>query len=253
MFDSGIGGLAVLRELRRLESDIDVLYVADQAWAPYGERSLAEVRSRAVAITTALIAHGASPIVVACNSASAAALHPLRDRFSDVAFVGMEPAVKPATERTRRGVIGVLATDATFQGELYASVVRRFANGSRVVGQACPGLAVAIEAGADGATTGSLARRYVEPLLTAGVDTIVVGCTHYSFITPTLRQIAGSDVEVIDPVVAVARQVLRLLDEIPRGKVWYRTTGDARRFAEQVRNLMYEDVEVEPLEVGAWA
>ncbi len=248
MFDSGIGGLAVLQALRAIDPEAAVLYVADQAYAPYGERSLEEVRSRAVAISDYLISQGASPIVLACNSASAAALHHLRDRFPDVSFVGMEPAVKPAAERSAHGVIGVLATDATFQGELYASVVRRFANGSRVIGQACPGLAAAIETG--GPDVESLARRYVEPLLDQEVDTIVIGCTHYSHIVPILRRLAGPDVEVVDPAPAVAQQALRVAGTIDRGPVRYRTTGDAQRFAGQLRNLGVDNVAVE--EVGAW-
>ncbi|MET0831247.1 MAG: aspartate/glutamate racemase family protein, partial [Acidimicrobiia bacterium] len=123
MFDSGVGGLSVLAGVRELAADEQVLYVADQAWAPYGERSLVEVRERSFALVRRLVDLGAKAIVVACNTASAAALHELRRGMPDVPFVGMEPAVKPAVEQTKGGVIGVLATSATFQGELYASVV----------------------------------------------------------------------------------------------------------------------------------
>lgn len=248
MFDSGIGGLAVLRELHALNPEVAVLYVADQAYAPYGERSLEEVRDRAVTMAGYLIDRGASPIVLACNSASAAALHHLRDRFPDVPFVGMEPAVKPAAERTAVGVIGVLATDATFQGELYASVVRRFANGSRVVGQACAGLAAAIEAG--DSDIEALARRYVEPLVEQNVDTIVIGCTHYSHIAPALRRLAGPRVAVIDPAPAVAKQALRVAGATERGSVRFGTTGDGARFATQLRDLGWQGSVVE--EVPTW-
>ncbi|MCP3994418.1 MAG: glutamate racemase, partial [bacterium] len=152
IFDSGVGGLSVLAEFRKLAPGHPAVYLADQGWAPYGERSLGEVRLRAVAITEYLISRGCGLIVVACNSASAAALHHLREVFPDVLFVGMEPAVKPAANQSETGIIGVLATDATFQGELYASVVDRHANGAEIVEQACPGLAAAIEDGGVDAT-----------------------------------------------------------------------------------------------------
>jgi len=141
IFDSGVGGLSVLAEFRRLAPGHPAIYLADQAWAPYGERSLEAVRQRSVAISRFLVQLGCELIVVACNSASAASLHHLRGAFPRVRFVGMEPAVKPAASQSERGVIGVLATSATFQGELYASVVDRHAAGMKVFEQACPGLA----------------------------------------------------------------------------------------------------------------
>ncbi len=133
VFDSGVGGLSVLTEIRHQLPGESVIYVADQRWAPYGSRSLAEVRQRSVQLTGQLIEVGAKVIVVACNSASAAALHHLREVYPDTPFVGMEPAVKPAADRSRSGVVGVLATEATFQGELFATVVDRHSNGAEVV------------------------------------------------------------------------------------------------------------------------
>ena len=153
MFDSGVGGLSIYRETRVLPGH-DVIYLADQGYGMYGERSLAEVSQRCETVARYLIDHGASTIVVACNSASAAALHSLRTQFPEVAFVGMEPAVKLATRLSRNGKIGVLATDATFQGELFASVVDRHAADHEVITKPCPGLAAAIEGG-DPATDAS--------------------------------------------------------------------------------------------------
>jgi glutamate racemase len=246
VFDSGVGGLSVLREFLELAPGHPVIYLADQAMAPYGERSLDEVRGRAVAISSYLIARGCQVIVVACNSASAAALHHLREVFPRTKFVGMEPAVKPAASVSERGVIGVLATDATFQGELYASVVDRHANGVTVVEQACPGLADAIERlGATAPETSELVARYVTPLRESGVDTLVLGCTHYPFVIDAITEAAGEGITVIDPAPAVARQVFRIAGELETGQgVEFLTTRDVDVFSDQVGTLL--GVEIEP-------
>ena len=253
IFDSGVGGLSVLGEIRKLAPHHPVIYLADQAWAPYGERSLTDVRERAVAITEFLIEQGCRLVVVACNSASAAALHHLRDVFPDVRFVGMEPAVKPAAHQTRSGIIGVLATDATFQGELYASVLDRHANGAAVVEQACPGLADAIERkGIDHPETLRLVERYVASLREADVDTIVLGCTHYPLVLEPIVRFAGPDISVIDPAPAVARQTLRLLgDPAASGENRFLTTGDEIAFAEQVQSLLHLNPAVESIRIDA--
>lgn len=212
IFDSGIGGLTVLRAIRQLMPDEPLLYIADQAHVPYGPRPLEEVRGFSEAITRYLLEQGARLIVVACNTASAAALKYLRSTFPDVPFVGMEPAVKPAAEHTRSGVVGVLATPATFQGELYASVVERFAQGVRLLQDTCPGLVNQIEMGAlDSPETRRILEQALQPMLHQGIDTVVLGCTHYPFVIPLIEQITGSGVRVIDPAPAVARQVQRLL------------------------------------------
>lgn len=253
VFDSGVGGLSVLAEIRRRAPDQSVVYLADQAWAPYGERDLAEVRRRSVAVALFLLKRGCDPVVVACNSSSAAALHHLRDVFPDRRFVGMEPAVKPAASRSESGVIGVLATEATFQGELYASVVDRHANGTEVVEQACPGLAAAVERfGPEHPETVELLEEYVGPLREAGVDTIVLGCTHYPFLMSAIRRLAGDGVTVIDPAPAVARQALRLLgaEAAGDGAVTFLTTGDAGRFATQIDSLLGIRAEPEAVEIG---
>ncbi|HRE29622.1 MAG TPA: glutamate racemase, partial [Anaerolineales bacterium] len=180
VFDSGVGGLSVVRHLLRALPEAGVVYVADTAHVPYGPRSLAEVRAFSHAITRYLLDLGASEIVVACNTASAAALKSLRESFPGVPFVGMEPAVKPAAEQTHSGVVGVLATPATFQGELFASVVERFARDVRVLRQTCPGLVEQIEAGRlDTPDTEALLRGWLEPMLQEGIDALVLGCTHY--------------------------------------------------------------------------
>lgn len=212
IFDSGIGGLSILREIRTLLPQENLHYFADQAHVPYGARSLQEVRGYSEGITSFLLSQGAKLIVVACNTASAAGLYHLRDRFPDIPFVGMEPAVKPAAESTLNGVVGVLATPATFQGELFASVVERFAKGVTVLPQTIPHLVERIEAGEiDTIETRKILSRAIQPLLDSGADTLVLGCTHYPFIIPILQEIAGDGVKVINPAPAIARQTLRLL------------------------------------------
>ncbi|MBK5109308.1 MAG: glutamate racemase, partial [Anaerolineales bacterium] len=213
IFDSGVGGLSVLRAVRELIPNEDLLYLADQAHVPYGSRTLAEVRRFSEGITRYLLEQNAKLVVVACNTASAAALHHLRAVFPQIPFVGMEPAVKPAAETTRSGVVGVLATPATFQGELYASVIERFAVGVRVMQGICPGLVMEIDQeNLDTPEVYSILEKALKPMLVDGIDTVVLGCTHFPFVIPVIETIVGPGVRVIDPSPAIARQVQRLLE-----------------------------------------
>jgi glutamate racemase len=212
VFDSGVGGLSVWREIVRRLPHEDTCYLADQAHVPYGSRQLTEVREFSESVVRFLLERGADVIVVACNTASAAALHYLRRTFPDVLFVGMEPAVKPAAEQTRNGVVGVIATQATFQGELFGSLVERYAGDVQVLTRVCPGLVEAVEAGAlDTPGTEALLRQCLTPLIEAGVDQLVLGCTHYPFLRSAIRRLLGAGVTVIDPAPAVARQTRRVL------------------------------------------
>ncbi len=212
VFDSGVGGLSVWREIAGQVPHEETIYVADQAHVPYGSRSLAEVRAFSEAITRFLLDQGAKVIVVACNTASAAALYALRRTFPQVPFVGMEPAVKPAIERTSNGVVAVIATEATFQGELFASLLERYAHDVEVLTQVCPGLVEAVEAGAlEAPETEALLRECLTPLVEARVDQLVLGCTHYPFLRGAIEGIIGEGISVIDPAPAVARQTARVL------------------------------------------
>lgn len=248
IFDSGVGGLSVLREIRAQLPGEPLIYFADQGHVPYGPRPLEEVRAFSEEITRFLIAQGAKLIVVACNTASAAALHYLRGKFPNVPFVGMEPAVKPAAEQTQSGVVGVLATPATFQGALYASVVERFAHGVTVLQDTCPGLVVQIERGAlDTAETRAILEKALHPMLERGIDTVVLGCTHYPFVIPLIRQVVGDSARVIDPAPAVARQVKRVLESAGGGcsggdsvSVRYYTSGPTASFGELLPALGVE-------------
>lgn len=214
IFDSGLGGLTVASAIRQALPSERLLYFGDTAHIPYGDRSLREVRAFSAAIVRAMMGKGCKMIVIACNTASAAALKELREAYPRFAFIGMEPAVKPAAERSRSQVVGVIATRATFQGELFASVVERFAQGVKVIEQPCPGLVQAIEAGElDSPSTEHMLREWLEPMLVQGMDELVLACTHYPLVRPLIERICGPDVEVIDPAPAVARQVKRVLDE----------------------------------------
>lgn len=221
----------------------DVVCFADSAHCPYGKRQYAEIQRLARAIVTFLLSQGAKVIVVACNTASAAALHDLRDVF-DVPIVGMEPGVKPAAERTDSNAVGVIATEATFQGALFASLVERFAKDIRVLTQTCPGLVEQVEAGlVKEAMTKEMLRQYLQPMLEAGIDSLVLGCTHYPFLKPLIRDVVGDKVEVIDPSAAVARQTRRvlareaLLSEGQRGRYTFYTSGQTEVFARLVESL----------------
>ena len=234
IFDSGVGGISVLRAIREQMPEESVIYFGDQGHIPYGPRPMEQIQGFSEAITEFLLERDAKIIVVACNTASAAALTYLRQRFPDVPFVGMEPAVKPAAEHTETGKVGVLATPATFQGTLYASVVERFANGVELFQHTCPGLVQKIELGKlDSKETRRILEEALLPMLEKNIDTVVLGCTHYPLVIPLMQQIVGENVRVIDPALAVARQTGRLLvargmrnDSSMKGNVKFYTSGD---------------------------
>ena len=211
VFDSGVGGLTILRAIRQALPHEDLIYVADSAHLPYGEKPADFIRGRAMAITGFMVEQGVKAVVVACNTATAIALGALRARFS-LPFIGVEPAVKPAAIATRSGVIGVLATPATLASERFRALVDRFAGAAHVLQQPCTGLAEHIERGSiDDHATETLVRGFVEPLLDAGADTIVLGCTHYPFVAHIVQRIAGPHATVIENGTAVARELARQL------------------------------------------
>lgn len=257
IFDSGIGGLTIAKAIMQALPGERLRYFGDTAHMPYGQRRLAEVRAFSMAITEALLDSGCKMIVVACNTASGAALKELRARWPQVPFVGMEPAVKPAAEHTRSGVVGVIATTATFQTEVYASVVERFANDVRVLHQPCPGLVTAIEAGAlDTPATEALLRGWLEPMVGQKIDALVLGCTHYPIVRPLIERIVGPGVRVIDPAPAVARQVGTLLQkhdlQAPpgaQGALTCHTSGDPAVFANLLHAL---DLAGTPVHGAEW-
>jgi glutamate racemase len=213
VFDSGVGGLSVLREIRRELPREDLFYVADSRHAPYGDKPQEVIEARSLAITEFLLAQGAKAVVVACNTATAVAVSLLRTRFS-VPIVAMEPAIKPAVAYTRSGVVGVLATAQTAASHRFVQLLGRFNAGAEVLVQPCPGLVEQIEAGdLDGEATRALLADYLTPLLEQGADTLVLGCTHYPLLSPVIQELAGPEVTVMTSGAAVARQIQRRLDE----------------------------------------
>lgn len=246
IFDSGIGGLSVWKALRELLPGEDVLYLADQQQLPYGEKPVEWVRELSIRITRFLLDQPVKAVIFACNTATAAALDHIRTQFPETPFVGMEPAVKPAAQATKTGKVGVLATAGTIGSERYASLMDRFAKGVELIENPCQGLVRLIESGkTDQPETGALLESILLPLKKAGVDTLVLGCTHYPFVAPLIREIWAEDVSLIDPAPAVARrarQVLAssgLLAKHPdRGTDRFLTTGDAEAFQQQLHHLL---------------
>lgn len=257
IFDSGAGGLAVLAEIRRLMPAEDAIYYADSAWFPYGPRPSEEIRSRSEAITRELVALGAKIIVVACNTATSAAIAHLRETF-DVPFVGMEPALKPAAERTHSGHVALLVTPGTARGEKLAALIDRHGRDVSVEVVEAPGLADRVEAGAiDDDETVRLLQGYLATVRESGADVLALGCTHYAFLRPVIERELGDGVGVIEPSEAVARQVRRVLDErgllasrATKGTVRYLTSGDADAFDRVRKRLRDAGVPIDEPTVG---
>jgi glutamate racemase len=244
VFDSGVGGLSVLREIRRELPAEDLVYVADSGYAPYGDRPEDYVRGRAVAVMEFLRTRDAKAVVVACNTATGVAVDALRARY-DVPIVAIEPAVKPAVAQTRSGVVGVLATTQTLAGSKFAKLVSTHAGDVEVVTQACPGLVEQVEAASlNSESTRSLVEQYLAPLIDRHADTIVLGCTHYPFVADVIREVAGPGVTVIDSAVPVARELRRRLQAAGllapgnrRGSETFWTTGSPERVRGVIEQL----------------
>ncbi|MCP5536238.1 MAG: glutamate racemase [Akkermansiaceae bacterium] len=211
ILDSGLGGLSVLNEIRKVLPSESLVYFGDSAWCPYGARDADEIQRRVFTVTDFLIEQGCKMIVVACNSATIAAVEALRATYP-IPFVGMEPGVKPAAALTRTGTVGVLATEASLAGEKFHRLVSNHANGIKVITRPCPNFVDLVEAGE---LTGNRARGIVEeeivPLIESGADVLVLGCTHYPFLRPLIESVAGPTVRVIDTGAAVAQRTASLL------------------------------------------
>jgi glutamate racemase len=254
VFDSGVGGLSVLREIRRLLPDEHVVYVADSGFGPYGDRETEFIEERAHAIVRFLITQNAKAIVVACNTVTSVAVEHLR-AACDLPVVAIEPAVKPAVAATRSGVVGVLATTATLASQKFRDLVNRHGHRAQVLVQPCPGLAERVEAGDfDGRDTVALVAGYVRPLIAQGADTLVIGCTHYTFLTATIQTLAGASVGIVDPAPAVARELRRRLenqglvasgDVAPSETFW--TSGPPQHVARVISLICGAGTMVQPL------
>ncbi len=250
VFDSGVGGLSVLREIRLRLPRESLLYLADSGHVPYGEKSPEFIRERCRSIAAFLLGQGAKALVLACNTATAAGIAELRERYPQIPLVGMEPAVKPAARATRSGVVGVLATTGTLKSARFAALLDRFASDVRVITQPCPGLVECIEAGElSSPKTRALLATFVQPLLDQGCDTLILGCTHYPFIKPLLAEMVPPAVTLVDTGAAVARQLETILMERnqlagsePGTRFW--SSGEPRRLAQVLPLLWGEDATV---------
>jgi glutamate racemase len=253
VFDSGVGGLSVLRAIRDELPAEDLVYVADSGYAPYGDRDSAYIVERTTQIARFLVGAGVKAIAVACNTATVVAVNRLRE-WCPVPVVAIEPAIKPAAKLTRTGVVGVLATRQTLASASVARLCEEFGNAVRFVLQPCPGLVEQVEsANLDGARTRELVLRYVGPLLAQGADTIVLGCTHYPFLGDLIRELAGPRVSVVDPSTAVARELARRLGtarvvgDAVGGERFFSSSGDLDQAAIVVSRLWGREVRVEAL------
>lgn len=256
VFDSGLGGLSVAREICAMLPRESLIYAADNRFCPYGSRTPEEISWRTLLLTERLVSAGAKLLVIACNTASAVALDALRARFG-LPIVGLEPAVKPAVQNSKTGVIGLLATPTTVASERLQRLIARYAGEhATVITVAAPGLVELVEAGAiQGSACRAAVWTYVQPLVRAGVDTIVLGCTHYPFLRDLVQEVAGPNVAVIDSGAAVARRTANLLDfahghsPATRGSIEIRTTGDLAHVRAVAHRLWHEPVSVCPLDV----
>jgi glutamate racemase len=238
MFDSGVGGLSVFQEFQRLAPNEHVVYLADTAWFPYGPRPAAEVRKRSFAIAQRLMQSDVKLIVVACNTASAAAVADLRQAF-DVPFVGMVPGVKPAAQQSRSRRVAILATEGTLDGDLYSRVVEEFGRGTAIVSVPGAGLAKLVEDGLAGTEPARAAvKRILGAEIAAGADTVVLGCTHYHFLAPDIERVFPG-ISIVDTSEAVARRAVQVLDErderapaTAKGGLNLIVTGDRAAFIE---------------------
>ena len=251
VFDSGVGGISVLRHIHAALPNESLVYCADSRFAPYGSKSPQAIRGRALYLTDFLLDQGVKALVIACNTATAAAVAQLRERY-ELPIVGMEPAVKPAAAATKTGVVGVLATSGTLASAQFAALLESYGRHITVVTEACHSLVECIERGElDGGETRRLLALYVSPLLQAGADTIVLGCTHYPFVRSLIEELVGPDVTLIDTGAAVARQLQKRLDGAAlqaapggQGRVRFWSNGEMPQAAAVITRLWGTGAEV---------
>jgi len=253
VFDSGVGGLSVLRAIRAALPFENLIYVADSGHAPYGDQTEAYITQRTLRVGQWLVESGVKAVTIACNTATVVAAGRLREQMA-LPVVAIEPAIKPAVAQTRSGVVGVLATRQTVQSESVARLCALYGAQVRIVLQACPGWVELVEqADLHSDQTEVLVRQYVQPLIDQGADTLVLGCTHYPFLRDAIQRVAGQGVALIDPAEAVARELVRRLDVNtlacgPQlGQTLFFTTGDMVHVQLTISQLWGEGVNVEAL------
>ena len=254
IFDSGIGGLSIARQIREILPNENILYIADSAHAPYGDKSESFIYQRSSSIIQFLLERKAKAVVIACNTATVSSIQKLRSIYT-VPIVGVEPGVKPAVFKTNSGIIGVLATTQTLKSTAFNDLAKNYSTNVKIEVQPCPGLMEKVEAlKLDGDETEALIKKYVIPLLEKGVDNIVLGCTHYAFLAPIIRKVAGPDVEIINTDLAVAKEAARRLEAeflqttgTTPGNDEFWTSGDQEVAHKQFSLLWGESVKVQQM------
>ncbi|MEM9933543.1 MAG: glutamate racemase [Bacteroidota bacterium] len=241
IFDSGVGGLSIWQAVRGRLPQSSLVYLADQAYCPYGERNPAWIRDRSHRITEYLIQeYGCSLIVIACNTATSAAIHHLRDIF-DIPFVGVEPAIKPAALQTKTGKVGVLATVGTLTGGHFLQTSERYASGVEVIVQIGHGLVEWVESGDMEDEDGkALLQSYLQPMMETSVDQLVLGCTHYPFLATAIEEITQGSLQIHEPSAAIATRVKELWakGDSPEREELFLTTGEERSYERLVADLL---------------
>jgi glutamate racemase len=211
IFDSGLGGLSILTHVQQLLAHESLIYIADSGYAPYGCQDKQFIETRCRVITEYLLTQKVKAIVIACNTATAFIIEQFRQDYG-IPFIGVEPGIKPAVALSNNSIIGIMATSATIQSQRYNKLSLRYAQTVNLYHQSCPGLADQVEKGALNSTeTIILLKRYIQPLMVQKVDTIVLGCTHYSFLAPLIQQLVGDNIILVDTSLAIARQLIRVL------------------------------------------
>lgn len=251
VFDSGVGGLSVLRAIRDALPGEDLVYVADSGHAPYGDQSEVHITQRTLSVGLWLAEQGVKAITIACNTATVVAARSLREH-THLPVVAIEPAIKPAMALTRTGVVGVLATRQTVQSESVVRLCAQYGQGKRIVLQACPGWVELVEqADLHSPHAEALLRQFIEPVVAQGADTLVLGCTHYPFLRDTIQRLAGQGVTLMDPAEAVARELVRRLGDQRRtqgaGTTRFFTTGDVAQVQRVVAHLWGDSPTVQAL------
>ncbi len=255
IFDSGVGGLSVLQHISQLLPYEDIIYVADSGYAPYGcmDEQFIEYRSRV--ITEYLLEKGVKVVVIACNTATASIIEKFREQYG-IPFIGVEPGIKPAIDISKNGHVGIMATTGTLSSTRYYELSQRFERSINLYNQACPGLADQVESGlVDVPETLRLLESFVHPLLKKNIDTIVLGCTHYSFLSTLIRQITGDSIALVDTSRAIAEQLARVLEQESvqkslaqanpeQGAVSYFTTGSICKTRAAMSRLLGQEVSV---------
>ncbi|KVC94353.1 glutamate racemase [Burkholderia ubonensis] len=259
VFDSGLGGLSVLRAVRAQLPDESFVYVADSRNAPYGPRDEAFITERTLAIGEWLAREGAKALVVACNTATAQSIAAIRERLA-IPLVGVEPGIKPAAALSASGIAGVLATQSTLASARFQALLDRYGAGRRFICQPGHGLVEAVERGdTNSPALRALLDGYLQPMLDAGADTLVLGCTHYPFFTETIRDLVGNRLTIVDTSDAIARQLARVLDErglrAPAGTraapPRFCSTSDGRQLRALASTLLGLDAPVESVAISS--